>query len=72
MSEDPAPLPTAFCAPGNRTIAMLTLAARGEQVAEIIEHPYLEGNRNIILMSPDLVNGKLAFDPDPATWKLGR
>jgi hypothetical protein len=35
--------PVAYCAPGRRPIAELLLAARGESVARIVEHPWLEG-----------------------------
>lgn len=42
----------AYCAPGRRAIAEMTLALSGE-TAEVHEHPYLEGTGSILLMDPE-------------------
>jgi hypothetical protein len=44
---------TAYCAPGRKAIAELALWLRGEHVAEITEHPWLEGSTDVWLVSPD-------------------
>jgi hypothetical protein len=41
--------PVAYCAPGNREAAEAVLAARGETVARIVEHPWLEGTEGIYI-----------------------
>lgn len=54
MSEQPEDAyPIAYCAPGRRPIAELILLARGEQVARIIEHPWLEGADGIYVVAED-------------------
>lgn len=45
-------LPTAYCAPGRRMISALTLMLEGEQVAEIVEHPWLAGKTEILIVAP--------------------
>lgn len=45
--------PVAYCAPGCRVIAELVLAARGEQVARITEHPWLEGAESVYVVAGD-------------------
>lgn len=50
---DPIRRPTAYCAPTRKTAAELALAARGEQAAEMVEHPYLEGWMDVLLVYPD-------------------
>lgn len=52
---------TAYCAPGQRGVAELLLALRGERYRELVEHPWLAGRTDIIL----------AADPQfplPADW----
>lgn len=39
--------PAAYCAPGKRGAAEAILTARGEHVARIVEHPWLEGATDI-------------------------
>lgn len=48
MTEQPEDAyPVAYCAPGNRGAAEAILTARGEHVARIVEHPWLEGVADI-------------------------
>ena len=56
-------LPTAYCARGRKAAAEITLAARGEQVAEVREHPFLEGWTDILLLYPDRLSDFLDHDP---------
>lgn len=44
-------LPTAYCAPGQKLAAALTLMFKGEDVAEIREHPWLEGSTDVLVVS---------------------
>lgn len=48
MSDDDKQ-PVAYCAPGKRPIAELTLLLHGEQVSEVREHPWLEGMADAIV-----------------------
>ena len=43
--------PIAYCAPGRKFDAALTLMFKGEQVARILEHPWLEGKTDVIVIS---------------------
>jgi hypothetical protein len=43
-------LPVAYCAPGHLWEARLTLAANGEDVAEVKEHPWLVGQDAVLLV----------------------
>jgi hypothetical protein len=43
----------AYCAPGGRAAAEALLAERGEQVARIAEHPWLEGTDGIYIVAED-------------------
>jgi hypothetical protein len=45
--------PVAYCAPGSKTAAALTLMLKGEQVAEIAEHPWLAGHTDILVVRED-------------------
>lgn len=54
--------PVAYCAPGKRFAAAFALMLKGEQVARIIEHPWLEGSSDAIVMSePPDFSGPLPF-----------
>jgi hypothetical protein len=41
----------AYCAPGNRLLAALVLALHGDKPEEIVEHPWLKGTSDVILMA---------------------
>lgn len=49
MSSEPH-LPTAYCAPGRKLAAALTLMFKVEDVAEIREHPWLEGSSDVLVI----------------------
>lgn len=51
MSGEPDAYPVAYCAPGKRLAAALTLMLKGEQVARIEEHRWLEGSTDVIVIS---------------------
>jgi hypothetical protein len=52
--EQPADAyPVAYCAPGGRAAAAILLAMRGEEVARIVEHPWLEGATSIYVVAQD-------------------
>jgi len=55
--------PVAFCAPGRRADAAATLAIKGERVEAIVEHPYLAGASEVIVVAepPDLSDPMEAF-----------
>lgn len=42
----------AYCAPGTKLAASLALLLQGEQVAELTEHPWLEGSTDVLVISP--------------------
>lgn len=68
MSQDAPPLPTAYCAPGRQFAAALALALRGERVAEIVEHPWLEGSTDVLVVNTaeiELVDRPVTFNPAP-------
>jgi len=46
--------PVAYCAPGQRFAAALILMLKGEQVARIEEHPWVEGANVIVISEPPL------------------
>jgi len=53
VSVTPCPsLPTAYCAPGQRVYAGIILALKGEQVADIVEHPWLDGRTDVLIVNP--------------------
>jgi len=41
----------AYCAPGGRALAELVLAMHGDAVEEIIEHPWLTDDGEVILVA---------------------
>lgn len=45
--------PVAYCAPGRRFAAALTLMFKGEEVARIVEHPWLEGTAGVYVVAED-------------------
>lgn len=45
--------PVAYCAPGRRFAAALTLMLKGEEVARIVEHPWLEGAASVYVVAED-------------------
>lgn len=45
--------PVAYCAPGRRLAAALTLMLKGEEVARIVEHPWLEGADGVYVVAED-------------------
>ena len=49
--------PVAYCAPGQRLAAALTLMFKGEPAARIVEHPWLEGKTEIYVIAkpPELL-----------------
>jgi hypothetical protein len=49
FSQDQNAGPVAYCAPGNKAVAEVTLALAGELVEDIIEHPYLEGHSSTLV-----------------------
>lgn len=49
----PDAYPVAYCAPGSRLAAALTLMLKGEQVARIEEHPWLEGATGVYVVTED-------------------
>ena len=51
MSGEPDAYPVAYCAPGQRLAAELALMLKGERVARIAEHPWLEGISDVIVIS---------------------
>ncbi len=65
--------PVAYCAPGRRQVAALTLVIKGEQVARITEHPWLEGSTSVIVVSepPDWTFDAEAFRVVPADVRDG-
>lgn len=75
MTEQPEDsYPVAYCAPGRRAVAELLLAARGEQVARIAEHPWLEGTDGIYVVaeSPLDLTKQLPVRyefPEPWPWR---
>jgi hypothetical protein len=57
----------AYCAPGLKGYATRLLASNGDQVREVIEHPWMTGRTDVILMVDDPywpLGG--SRDPDPA------
>lgn len=76
MSSEPDAYPVAYCAPGKRFAAALTLMLKGEQVARIEEHLWLKDSADVIVireplgaalsaMSPVLAYGSLPPLPVP-------
>jgi hypothetical protein len=68
VSQDEPPLPTAYCAPGRQFTAALTLALKGERVAEIREHPWLEGSADVLVVNTaeiEHVDWPVVFGPGP-------
>ena len=62
----PEPLPTAYCAPGRKVTAELALSLRGERVAEVVEHPWLTGEKDVLMIAPhDLAAEPLNFQMPP-------
>ena len=55
-ASDPAPLPAAFCAPGLAGYAARLLEGKNEKVSEVIEHPYMTGRTDILLVAPPPCN----------------
>lgn len=59
----------AYCAPGRKMHAALALLAAGEQVAELTEHPFLEGYPDVLLVDPsrlpDFSSTPVMPAPDP-------
>ena len=53
MSGEPDAYPVAYCAPGQRFAAAFTLTFKGEQVARIVEHPWLEGTTGVYVVAED-------------------
>lgn len=51
-AEDEVPAPAAYCAPGKKVLAELTLLLRGEPYSSITETPVLEGRTDVILAAP--------------------
>lgn len=80
-AEQPADAyPVAYCAPGRRLAAALTLMLKGEEVARIVEHPWLEGADGVYVVAEDPldlikllpVSVPVAHEaPEPPEW-LGR
>jgi hypothetical protein len=62
--------PTAYCAPGRKTAAALSLTLRGEDCGEIIEHPWLDGDKVIVIYPEALSPGvDYAFPwPPSLSW----
>jgi hypothetical protein len=50
-SEPGDAYPVAYCAPGRREAAEETLAGRGEHVARIVEHAWLEGADGVYVVA---------------------
>jgi hypothetical protein len=50
---EPDAYPVAYCAPGRRLAAAFTLMLKGEQVARIVEHPWLEGADGVYVVAED-------------------
>lgn len=50
--DDARPLAVAYCGPGLKSRSEAVLAERGEAVSEVIEHPWLEGYRDVLLFWP--------------------
>lgn len=50
--DDAVPLPVAYCAPGLKARSEAVLAERGEFVSDVVEHPWMEGYRDVLLMWP--------------------
>jgi hypothetical protein len=65
MSDTDIPLPVAYCAPGRKVIAALTLMARGERYSDLLEHPFLEGHDDIWLVAPPEPLGLPPFEMVP-------
>lgn len=65
--------PVAYCAPGQRFAAALTLMLKGEQVARIVEHPWLEGAEGVYVVAENpldlikLLPVRYEF-PEPPPW----
>jgi hypothetical protein len=53
VTEDQNAYPVAYCAPGKRLAAAFTLMVKGEQVARIVEHPWLEGAEGVYVVAED-------------------
>jgi hypothetical protein len=68
VSQDELPLPTAYCAPGRQFTAALTLALRGERVAEIVEHPWLPGSTDVLIVNTAEIT---AWLDRPVVFELG-
>lgn len=50
MTSEPDAYPVAYCAPGGKLAAALTLMLKDEQVARIEEHPWLEGAEGVYIV----------------------
>lgn len=50
MTDESNEYPVAYCAPGERAAAALTLMLKGERVEQIREHPYLKGHSDVLVM----------------------
>ena len=48
---DPSDLVVAYCAPGLKGYAICLLESNGERVREVIEHPWMIGRTDVILMT---------------------
>jgi hypothetical protein len=62
--DDASPFDTslvAYCAPGCKAMAELVLAIRGERVREIVEHPWLAGDDDTVIVA----DMDAALTPDP-------
>ena len=45
----------AYCAPGRKVAAGLSLMLQGEQVTEVTENPLLAGSTDVILVNPAML-----------------
>ena len=66
MTINPASAVVAYCARGQKGYASALLEARGEVVREVIEHPWMAGRLDVILMTdPDWYTRPVQFQDQP-------
>ena len=57
-----AEFPVAYCAPGRKLAAAMTLMLNGENKTRIVEHPWLEGRTDVLIVLTSPGSGLVCGD----------
>jgi hypothetical protein len=61
VSPDDPVVITAYCAPGRKGASELILALNGDPGCNVVEHPYMTGRTDVILVSPSALGADPPF-----------